>query len=310
MKKIPSFIIYAPRYRDESGGAIVLHKLCDVLNRNGYTAKLWPLWKPCLSTHMTRKSIPSALAYFASRIRRGRYTTNSLYLTPMAKKADIAGSIVVYPEIVSGNPLHAERYVRWFLHKPGFHEGKFEYKDHDLCFSYQDAFNNINQPITYGGTLTISETFLHTYKFSNARERSKICHMVRKGRDRPDLPNLKDCWVVDGRTHQELAKIFNECRICYFYDLYTAYSVYAAVCGCIPVIVPIKGVTKQDWMPKEQNRFGLAYGDDDILHAIATRELLLRELRETDQRNTRSVNEFVLAVRERFNLHEINAEQE
>lgn len=295
------FIIYAPRYRDESGGAIVLHKLCDTLNKLGHVAKLWPLWKPRLSIHAPLGSIPPGLAYFGSRIYRGKYPVNKHYDTPIANASDIEGSVVVYPEIVSGNPLGARRYVRWFLHKPGFHEGQFKYNRDDLCFSYQDAFKSPGSDIKYGGTLAVSEAFLDTYKLKNEKNRIKTCHMIRKGKNRLDLPDLSHQWIVDGRTHQELSEIFNECRICYFYDLYTTYSTYAAVCGCIPVIVPLANVTKDQWIPEENHRFGLAYGIDDIPHAIATRELMLDGLRAIDQKNMDSVKYFASIVRAHFN---------
>lgn len=294
------FIIYAPRYGDESGGSIVLHKLCDSLNKQGHVSKLWPLWKPRLSIHTPISSIPYALAYLGSRIYRDRYTSNENYNTPMAKASDIESSVVVYPEIVSGNPLSAKRYVRWLLHKPGFHKRLYKYRNNDLCFSYQDAFNSIGSDIKYGGNLAVSEAFLDIYKLTNERDRTKTCYMVRKGKNRLDLPDLRDQWVIDGYTHQELSEIFNECKICYFYDLYTAYAIYAAVCGCIPVIVPIAGVTKDQWVPEKDRRFGLAYGSEDIPHAVATRGLMLDNLRAIEQKNIESVKHFVSAVQDHF----------
>ena len=71
------FVIYAPRYRSDSGGAIVLHKLCDVLNGLGHRASVWPLWKPRASTLLALRQWPRALAYFGSRIYRGRFTTRA-----------------------------------------------------------------------------------------------------------------------------------------------------------------------------------------------------------------------------------------
>lgn len=300
MKSFEKFIIYAPRYRDESGGSIVLHKLCDTLNKLGHEAKLWPLWKLRISRHTPLDAIPLGLAYLGSRIYRGAYATNERYQTPIARASDVEESIVVYPEIVSGNPLGAKRYVRWLLHKPGFHEGKFEYDTGDLCFSYQDAFYSLGSDMKYGGTLMVSEVFLDVYKLTNRNERTRTCHMVRKGKDRADLPDLCNQWVVDGYSHRELAEIFNQCKICYFYDLYTTYAAYAAACGCIPVLVPLDGVTKEQWVPEEHHRFGLAYGVDDIPHALATRERLMDNLRAVNGKNIDSVQRFVQVARNHF----------
>jgi hypothetical protein len=300
MSKTEKFIVYAPRFRDDSGGAIVLHKLCDVLNKLGHDAKLWPLWKPLLSRHTRLGSLPTAVAYLGSRLYRGKYRTNTRYETPLASSADIEDSIVVYPEIVSGNPLGARRYVRWLLHKPGFHEGRFEYSRDDLYFSYQDAFKDLNGVMKHGGTLMVSEAFLDVYKITNRENRRKLCYMVRKGKNRADLPDLREEWVVDGYSHLELAEIFNQCKICYFYDLYTNYGVYAAACGCIPVFVPLEGISKNQWIPEKHHRVGLAYGVDEIPHAIATRDLLMENFRGVEERNTESVERFVSTVREHF----------
>ncbi|MDE1892981.1 MAG: hypothetical protein KGH90_01445 [Xanthomonadaceae bacterium] len=301
MRKTKQFIIYAPRYNNASGGAIVLHKLCDTLNKQGLRSKLWPFGKPLPLSRLPLTSVPSAIAYLGSRIYRARYCTNEFYDTPIATASEIENSVIVYPEIINGNPLRAKRYVRWFLHKPGFHEGSFKYNKEDLCFSYQDAFNSIGDEIIYGGTLHVSEAFLDIYKLKNIEERTKICHMIRKGSTRSDLPDLRHEWVVDNRTHQELSAIFNECKICYFYDLYTAYATYAAVCGCIPVIVPVAGLTKEKWIPECNKRLGLAYGVEDIPHAIATRGLMLENLDVIAQKNNDSVERFVSVVDAYFN---------
>ena len=36
------FIIYVPSFDENIGGNIALHRLCDLLNRQGETARLWP----------------------------------------------------------------------------------------------------------------------------------------------------------------------------------------------------------------------------------------------------------------------------
>ena len=302
MRENLQFVICAPRYRSNSGGAIVTHKLCDILNALGYKSGLWPLWKP-------RSVIPSSIgealrttAYFGSKVIRAGYSRNPLYETPLAKSIDLDKSIVVYPEIVSGNPLRVSRYVRWLLHEPGFHEGTFNHAVGDLYFCYQAAFNKNCDGMTYGGLLTIADTLLDIYCKVNTGERSKVCYMIRKGADRKDLPNLDNLWVVDGYDHHDLASAFNECKICYFYDPYTTYAAYAAACGCIPVIVPMPGVTKKEWVPEEDGSYGLAYGEHDIQYAIETHELLLDKLRAVALRNHESAQSFVAVVKKHFAL--------
>jgi hypothetical protein len=218
----------------------------------------------------------------------------------MAKESEIKDAIAVYPEIVSGNPLRARRYVRWLLHEPGFHEGKFRHSSNDLYFSYQAAFNKNCGGMVHGGALTVTDCMMDVYRLTNHGPRSKICYMVRKGGDRHDLPDLSGRWVVDGYDHCQLAAAFNECRACYFYDLHTMYAAYAAACGCLPIVVPLPGLSKDQWIPEEAGRYGLAYGDDDAEHAIATRKLLLENFQRAEDDTVDSVRRFVSVVASHF----------
>ena len=220
----------------------------------------------------------------------------------MATAADVAGSVVIYPEIIGGNPLRAKRYVRWLLHQPGFHGGRTRYRTGDLYFCYQEAFNRHCEGMIFGGALTVFEVLLDIYQQTNYGPRTRVGYMIRKGRHREDSPDLRGEWVLDGLDHQALARAFNECRICYFYDAYTAYAGYAAACGCIPVIVPMPGVSKEAWVPEEGSRFGLAYGDADIPHALATRAALLENMRRMEHQNEASVRQFVSVVAAHFGL--------
>lgn len=298
-----SFIVYAPPYRDTSGGAIVLHKLCDTLNRLGYRARLWPLWKPpgwreALST------LPRSIAYTCAHIYRGHYITSPRYKTPLASTSDIASSIVIYPEIVSDNPLHARRYARWFLHRPGFHEGSYRYQDGDLYFCFQEAFKDVRPGLRYGGPLTVTDMMLDVYQRRNTAPRTRTAVMVRKGRSRPDLPDLRGQWVLDGLDHQQLAAAFDQCHICYFYDTHTVYAQYAAACGCIPVIVPELGVDKSAWIHEETSRYGLAYGEEEIPYAIATRDAMISLLQAATVQNLSQVRRFIDVVSRHFGYSE------
>jgi len=82
MKHKPKFVIYAPRYRSDSGGAIAMHKLCDVLNTLGYPSFLWPLWMPSSLVPGTLEEGVRTLAYIGSRLMKGGYRINSTMTLP------------------------------------------------------------------------------------------------------------------------------------------------------------------------------------------------------------------------------------
>lgn len=294
------FVVYSPPFDERNGGAIVLHLLCHLLNEIGYSASIWRYGMPLLTWKAPIGSTWGGIAYYGSRLYRAPFSLCDRYSTPIASAADLGSCVVVYPEIVSGNPLRAKRYVRWFLHRPGFHNKRIEYFPGELYFSFQMAFNCPKSGMIDGGVLRIREYMSDIYNQINYGGRDKVCYVIRKGNTRHDLPDLSGHWIVDDLDHRDLAKVFNECKYAYFYDPYTMLSSYAAVCGCIPIIVPMQGQSKEMWKPDEELRFGHAYGCDDIEYAIATRKLMLRRLKQEEEDNIHQVARFVSVVRDFF----------
>ena len=47
------FVIYTHRYDVNSGGLIVLHFLCHMINTLGYEAYLWPAYRPIFKKKQT-----------------------------------------------------------------------------------------------------------------------------------------------------------------------------------------------------------------------------------------------------------------
>ncbi|MCX5541452.1 hypothetical protein M3A49_18435 [Paraburkholderia sp. CNPSo 3076] len=113
------YYIHAPGYRETSSGIVVLHTLCHELNIRGHEAYIvgTPVVNPAFQTPVLTAEILN------SHRQRG--------LVP----------VVVYPEIVSGNPLGAQVCVRYILNNIGRLTGKQlnEGKD-DLIFYYSENF--------------------------------------------------------------------------------------------------------------------------------------------------------------------------
>jgi hypothetical protein len=195
----------------------------------------------------------------------------------MATRRDLEGAMVVYPEIVAGNPLKSKKVVRWFLHIPGNRSGKIRYGKNELYFHFQSAFLHADYPSQELRFFVQLKEFVRT----NYGERSGTCYILRKGKDRPLEHDLDQGIVVDDLTHEEMAKVFNQCEFCISYDLYTGYSRYAAFCGCKSIVVPQDGLPIEQWRPDEALRFGVAYGIDDLKRAEDTVDEM-RKIMETD----------------------------
>lgn len=292
------YIIYARPFNIDSGGAIVLHLLCHLLNKNGYEAYLWPI-KPEIDKKRPIKSLIRLLKYelmFLSKM----FKTNKSFNTPHANLKDLEDSIVIYPEIVYGNPLNAKNVVRWLLHKPGFHKGKFYFGNNELLFGFGKPCSGSGIEITEENTLIIKYIMTDIYKQTNFSERKGSCHMIRKGKNKPFIHD-ENSVLVDQFSHEELQKIFNQVKYFISYDTYTYYSVYASLCGCISIIVPDEGVSKEEWYPEVEDRYGKAYGLNDINYSIETKQKMLEYIESQKEKNNISVKYFVNKCNERFN---------
>lgn len=284
-------IIYSPKFDDDSGGSVVLHQFCHLLNKIGVDAKIWPWDKPL--SH--NKSFFVFVAQYLKFIRK-RILYKKKYISPynlrIASYSDLSGCVAVYPEVINGNPLFSSTVVRWFLNKPGALTGCVDFGKDELYFYYDGVFD---VEITPGQKNHLLRVVIPnpTYKYHNKKDRAGCCYMVRKGFKRAHLYHSKECLRVDGLKHAAMASVFNNCKYFYSYDLYTFYTSYAAICGCIPIVVPESGISEVQWQPNVSSRYGIAYGIEKIKWATDTRTEFLEEIHKMEVDSLAHVMNFV-----------------
>jgi len=194
-------------------------------------------------------------------------------------------TIVVYPESVFGNFLHAKKTVRWLLNVNPFPENTSEaYGENALFIAYRSVFNDpkLNPA---GHTVEISYFDLDTYRQYNFGQRKGNCYIVRKGGNRPDLPKELDGIVIDRLSEEDIVRVFNESEYCISYDPQTSYASIAALCGCTSVVIPEPGKGRGDYLSAEDDSSGIAFGfsEEEISYAKQTR-YKVRELFEDSNR--------------------------
>jgi hypothetical protein len=179
-------------------------------------------------------------------------------------------TVVIYPEIVSGNPLNAKNVVRWILLELGIempldHYKKWSLNDKVYYWETKENIKNYKQ---------LSSPFLNTiiFKNNNSGERTKTCYLVKKGiliHKNINYIHPPNSIRIDNLSLQEINNIFNECKFFYTYDANTAYIIYATICGCIPIIYPIEGISKEEYFKNKIYYFndviynkGIVYGND------------------------------------------------
>ena len=308
--------------KGKGGGHIALALLCKLLIKRGYNAKVYYVhdfpdenvdqqwfWKRSIKMAINRCCEKLGLPPIYKKVPPIEYSSPDCDYTPIGilpekifpffnKKK----TIVVYPEVVYGNFLRAKNVVRWLLFKNRYKDVEGAFGKDDLVICYRQIFNDWElNPEGYQVRLAHFDTSM--YRQYNFEPRSGKCYLLRKGRTRADLPEEFDGPVIDyGMWEKDIVDIFNSCKYCYIYDTQTFYAKIAAVCGCIPIVVPEPGKSREDYLGKTDTRIpGVAYGDSDeeIMYAVSTRNELLESL-DYRQMNEDSIDIFIKAIEEKF----------
>lgn len=264
------FVIYTYDYIEHSGGVKVMHKLCDLLNKNGYKSYLTPI------NHINEMIV------------------SNKYITPIASKELLNNNdyIVVYPEGIMHNPLDCKNVVRWIL-GPALQCNSDTYSKSDLVYWYMDYYykENLGQK---NNKLYIVES--HSDIFNNRGQlRSGSCYTFRKANPTSIVHPIDSTFISYEESGElsGLANLFNRTERFYCYDTYTFLYVQAAMCGCLSIVIPDSNISKKQWlMGAELQRYGIAYGEDDIPRALKTLPLLYKNIKKIEKNMNNSVINF------------------
>lgn len=294
------FVIFAPTYNERQGGVICLHKLAHTINELGHKAFLYPSFE---NIELSKKNVAKPLLRFGREIYRTlfqKFRTNPHFNSPVYSGSyeDLSTDewIVVYYEQVFGNPLRARNVVRWLLHQPGYHTGAVYYGFNELHARFNEAIRNFQFPnsIQSASFLPVIHYPLELYNEDNAslnREGTAFC--IRKGKGKPIQHDLSNSVLIDDLSHRETAQVFKRVKTFISYDSYTAYSRFASLCGCDSVVIPDIAIDESTWYPNPVDRFGVAYGFENIEASRSTRHLLLDKINREHAQSAISVADFI-----------------
>ena len=303
------------------GGTLALSCLCKTLRELGYDASLYLYPTDSIEINDCRKLFRVIRGFHFRTIIR-RYVDRYLpclrfwqsYKLPVQNpltmdkisfyssyRINPEKTIVIYPEIVKGNPLMAKNVVRWLLYHYPYANDNNAFSKSDLFIAYRRVFNNLK--LNPDNNIVKVKYFnSNLYRQNNFSKREGTCYVIYKGRKRNDLPSKYDGPVYDNNMSQEeIVEMFNSHKYCYFYDMQTFYSTIAAVCGCIPILVPEKDKTLSDYRTSDEPLLGCAFGDspEQIQYAIDTRNDLLKTL-DFDTKNKENVRNLVEILQKHF----------
>lgn len=292
---IPPVVVCSHSFDPDIGGVIVLHYLVDRLRSIGIEAYIAPIPREYPNIR------PRLLRFFKRLNHRRKMRKKGPFLTHPAMNVSLAppdlpaDTIVIYPEIVSGNPVGAQIVVRWLLYKNGF-TGPDQPGPDDLIFYYQEGFLDALNGRPTDGRLRIRWLREDIYVNRNSGPRQGACRMIRKGGEGADF-GPADAIVLDGKSHEEISAIFNQCEIFYCHDLYTMYCYYAVLCGCTPVVLPQPGLSAESWRSGFELKKGIAYGEEEIPWARAGMQALIQDMADAKAAEIGDVHHLVARLR-------------
>jgi FkbM family methyltransferase len=256
------YYIVAPPYVQSSAGIRALHLLCHSLNRSGQVARM--LISPTLPWREEHVAPDLTTPLLTPHVMRTHFERGQ---TP----------IMVYPEVVSGNPFGSPCVVRYVMNFPGLLGGDKEYSREELCFGYSQvlaAKTRFPDNILF---LPATDTRIFRAPIEEPNRKGSCFYadkykVVHKG----ELFNItkNSVEITRGLPHsqtpQEIANLFQHSELFYTYEN-TALAIEAVLCGCPAVFLPNPHLTEMIAI-QELGPDGFAWGTDpkEIARAKAT----------------------------------------
>lgn len=241
-KRPSPYYIIAPDYRRNSAGVRVLHMLCDALIRSGHEA------------------------YVSAGVVDPRLMTPRLTGDVMAlHKSQGVEPVVVYPEVMDGNPVGGNVIVRYLLNHPGLLREVSPFGRDDILFSYTRAL--LQPGMSEDRVLYMPAVDLSIFRPPTdpaTRIAGKACYYQgRHGQALVDPALLAadsiEITQQSPGSWEDLAALFQSCEFFYCTEP-SGLAAEAVLCGCVAIILPNRYAT-QPLSHHENNSYGCAWGN-------------------------------------------------
>jgi hypothetical protein len=226
------FVIVAPPYSARSGGIMVLHDLCEALNRCGYQAGIVFLH----GGNAVEQNYSYAVSSHPPLYRDGG--AYHYYRDEQEAQQAILSGTVVYPDLITGNPLGAKSVIRYVLN---FNESDFL---GDFVLAFSAIYSKYASHVLY-------KPFHHpAFSDSGAvhwRNRTLDLTYIGKGSSFIECHRINNTLLVERdypRDKEQLALLLRQCRFFYTWDCVSATNIDALMCGAVPVLLHDKQISR------------------------------------------------------------------
>lgn len=238
------YIIFTLPYRGNSAGIRALWLLGEKLIERGFKV---------YSTYQT----PS------------QFHLQTLSNWEILKKSADPNTVVIYPEVIFGNPFKAINVVRWCLNRPGFLSGDRIYAPDEMVFIYSEMLRNyVMNDIK--GVLNMP-TLDKSLFFEDISVKKDIeTYYVGKGEFIPGLIDTSKIVEITRQTppnRKDLSKLLQRSKVLYCFDSMTALTTEARACNTPVICLNIHDFSKEEMAKAECGVEGMGFGLDELEEA-------------------------------------------
>lgn len=209
------YYIWSPPYTHESSGVRILHLLCHALNESGQRAYLLQMPDMAVNPHLNTPIISTEQYNFYRNCK----------IDP----------IVVYPDVVQGNPMGARKVVRYLLADAGKYGGDKEFPKENKIYGYTTSIAR-NAGSDFVLCLPCFDTNIFNITKFDVREGSCFySHKYDILHGNKLLNITRDSTRLVG-TPEQIAEILRKSEVCYVYEV-SEVAINAELCGCPVVFV-------------------------------------------------------------------------
>jgi hypothetical protein len=267
------FLIYSDFFNENFGGHRILHKLGNYL-----------------------QSIGEEVYSFCEQSNFVKYPKLDI------NDFNTDDTIVIYPDIVKGNPLNAKYVVRWMLNDQMYDNG-----ENDLIFRLFFSGKTKKE----SEHLLISDSDIDFWTEDNSEKQINF-FMMRKAIGRTDNPKeylinnhhkIVDLGVYDlpsltfddfkkEKTFEEIRFKLRRAKYFISFDILSFWSTIASMCGAISVVIPSKHKSSFDFYSDHIYKNGVAYGFEDIDISLKTKENMYDYFFNLESQNEENTSKF------------------
>jgi glycosyltransferase involved in cell wall biosynthesis len=280
------FYIVAPPYITQSAGIRVLHLLCHLINAQ-----------------------EGCLAFIAYQPGTGHwkiknYTNPSLH-TPFLAAKEIKQHkkngllpIVIYPEVVWGNPYQATRVARYLLNFPGLLGGPVNYQNTDFIFSYDKHIHVASLNSQY--ELFIPSLNRENFWFKGDEDREVTCFYASKyqklGGKVKGLPEGAveiTRGKKDSLSQKEVGNLLRKSKVIYIFE--NTHLIYEAImCGC-PAVIVFNEYFKEIIAEDHFSLNGIAFSDskESLQNAVSEIPLAIKKYENLEKNVSEQIKVFI-----------------